>query len=122
MWWFASTYRGRADCENRIEGLKADFGLDSLVLRDFCATEAELGMAMHSYNLMRVFRHTVMRERAHNTLATSHHKVLAIGAYWQDVESKSTHKKPVLRLAVSRRRRAWFVGLWNNAEFLKLPL
>jgi hypothetical protein len=38
-------YRGRADCENRIKELKADFGLDSFVLRDFWATEAALGNA-----------------------------------------------------------------------------
>ncbi len=44
-------YRGRADCENRIKELKADFGLDSFVLRDFWATEAALGVTMLSYNL-----------------------------------------------------------------------
>jgi hypothetical protein len=36
-------YRGRADCEKQIKELKADFGLDSFVLRDFWATEAALG-------------------------------------------------------------------------------
>ena len=39
-------YRGRADCENRIKELKelkADFGLDSFVLRGFWATEVALG-------------------------------------------------------------------------------
>jgi hypothetical protein len=41
-------YRGRADCENRIKELKADFGLDSFVLRDFWATEAALGVTMLS--------------------------------------------------------------------------
>ena len=44
-------YRERADCENRIKELKADFGLDSFVLRDFWATEAALGVTMLSYNL-----------------------------------------------------------------------
>ena len=39
-------YRGRADCENRIKELKADFGLGSFVLRDFWATEAALGVTM----------------------------------------------------------------------------
>ena len=36
-----SLYRGRADCENRIKELKADFGLDSFVLRDFWANAGE---------------------------------------------------------------------------------
>ena len=75
-------YRGRADCENRIKELKADFGLDSFVLRDFWATEATLSVAMLAYNLMSVFRHAVLRQKVHQTLATLHHTVLAVGAYW----------------------------------------
>jgi hypothetical protein len=43
------SYRGRADCENRIKELKADFGLDSFALNDFWATEAALGFAMLAY-------------------------------------------------------------------------
>ena len=78
MW---NLYRGRADCENRIKELKADFGLDSFVLRDFWVTEAALAVSMLAYNLMSVFRHTVMRQMVHQTLATLHHKVLAVGAF-----------------------------------------
>jgi len=106
-------YRGRADCENRIKELKADFGLDSFVLRDFCATEAALGVSMLAYNLMSVFHHTVMRQRIHHTLATLHHKVLAVGAFWENPKVKPD--MPTLRLAVARRRRHWFEGFWANA-------
>jgi hypothetical protein len=106
-------YRGRADCENRIKELKADFGLDSFVLRDFWATEAALGVSMLAYNLMSVFRHTVMRQRVHHTLATLHHKVLAMGAFWENPKVKPD--MPTLRLAVARQRRHWFEGLWANA-------
>ena len=77
-------YRERADCENRIKELKADFGLDSFVLRDFWATEAALGVTMLSYNLMSVFRHAVICQKVHHTLSTLHHKVLAVGALWDD--------------------------------------
>lgn len=105
-------YRGRADCENRIKELKADFGLDSFVLRDFWATEATLGVAMLSYNLMSVFRHAVLRQKVHHTLATLHHKVLAVGAYW---DKPSEDIKPAIRLAIAKKRRAWFEGLWSNA-------
>ena len=106
-------YRGRADCENRIKELKADFGLDSFVLRDFWATEAALGVSMLAYNLMSVFRHTVMRQKVHHTLSTLHHKVLAVGAFWENPKVKP--KIPTLRLAVARQRRHWFEGLWANA-------
>jgi len=109
-------YRGRADCENRIKELKADFGLDSFVLRDFWATEAALGVAMLAYNLMSVFRQAVMRQKVHHTLATLHHQVLAVGAYWEgDSKKGSQATKPTLRLAVTRKRRLWFEGLWANA-------
>lgn len=109
-------YRGRADCENRIKELKADFGLDSFVLRDFWATEAALGVAMLAYNLMSVFRQGVMRQKVHHTLATLHHQVLAVGAYWEgDSKKDSQVSKPTLRLAVTRKRRLWFEGLWANA-------
>ena len=105
-------YRGRADCENRIKELKADFGLDSFVLRDFWATEAALGVAMLAYNLMSVFRHAVLRQKVHHTLSTLHHKVLAVGAYW-DKPNEDT--KPTIRLAIAKKRRPWFEGLWAQA-------
>lgn len=104
------TYRGRADCENRIKELKADFGLDSFNLNSFYATEAALGFAMLAYNLMSLFRQAVMRAKVQPTLATLHQQVLAVGAFWH-----RDPKQNQLLLAVSRRRRAWFEGLWANA-------
>ena len=105
-------YRRRADFENRNKELKADFGLDSFMLRDFWATEAALGVTMLSYNLMSVFRHAVLRQKVHHTLSTLHHQVLAVGALWDD-STKNT--KQTFRLAVARKRRPWFEGLWANA-------
>jgi hypothetical protein len=104
-------YRGRADCENRIKELKADFGLDSFNMEQFWATEAALGMAMLAYNLMSLFRQAVMRSEVHHTLATLHHKVFAVGAFWDPGAEKN-----VLRMALARRRRKWFEGLWAQAE------
>jgi len=106
-------YRGRADCENRIKELKADFGLGSFCLRDFWATEAALGVTMLAYNLMSVFRHAVMRQKVHHTLSTLHHTVLAVGAFWDGSSQRSD--RPTFRLAVPRKRRPWFEGLWANA-------
>ena len=50
-------------------------------MRDFWATKAALGVSMLAYNLMRVCRHTVMRQKVHHTLAILHHKVLAVGVF-----------------------------------------
>jgi Transposase DDE domain group 1 len=104
------TYRGRADCENRIKELKADFGLDAFNLQDFWATEAALGFAMLAYNLMSLFRQAVMRSRVQHTLSTLHGLVLTIGGSWHKDARQNR-----LVLSVPRRKRAWFAGLWAHA-------
>jgi len=86
--------------------------IESFVLRDFWVTEAALGVTMLSYNLMSVFRHAVMRQKVHHTLSTLHHQVLAVGALWDD---STRNNKQTFRLAVARKRRPWFDGLWANA-------
>lgn len=105
------SYRGRADCENRIKELKADFGLDAFNLQDFWATEAALGFTMLAYNLMSLFRQAVLRSRVQHTLSTLHGLVLAIGASWHPDATQNR-----LLLSVPRRKRAWFSGLWDNAS------
>jgi hypothetical protein len=104
------TYRGRADCENRIKELKADFGLDAFNLQDFWATEAALGFAMLAYNLMSLFRQAVMRSRVQHTLSTLHGLVLTVGGSWHKDASQNRFV-----LSVPRRKRAWFSGLWSHA-------
>lgn len=103
-------YRGRADCENRIKELKADFGLDAFNLRDFWATEAALGFAMLAYNLMSLFRQAVLRSKVQHTLSTLHGLVLAVGGSWHKGAGENR-----LMLSVPRKKRAWFAGLWANA-------
>ena len=76
------SYQGRANCENRIKELKADFGLDSFNVNDFYATEAALGFAMLAYNLMSLFRQAMLRGSVQHILATLHHKVFYVGAFW----------------------------------------
>jgi len=105
------TCRGRADCENRIKELKANFGLDAFNVRDFWATEAALGFAMLAYNLMSLFRQAVLRSGIRHTLSTLHGLILAIGASWHQDASQNR-----LMLSVPRRKRTWFAGLWANAS------
>ncbi len=105
------TYRGRADAENRIKELKADFGLDAFNMKEFWATEAALSFAMLAYNLMSLFRQTVMRTRVKHTLSTLHGMVLAVGGAW-----KGGNGKNHLLLSLPRKKRAWFSGLWANAS------
>ncbi|BBJ23370.1 transposase [Candidatus Nitrotoga sp. AM1P] len=67
-------------------------------------------IVVRQYAVMSLFRQAVLRGSVQHTLATLHHKVFAVGAFWH----KNSDKRQ-LNLAVSRQRRAWFEGLWTNA-------
>ena len=109
-------YRGRADAENRIKELKADFGFDSFNLRSFEGTEASLTFAMLAYNLMAMFRQFVLQSKTQHTLSTLRYKTFAIGAYFEKVKDKV-----ILRLSLSMKRRAWFAGLWEEGKRQEIP-
>jgi IS4 transposase len=109
-------YRGRGDAENRIKELKYDFGFDSFNLNDFYATEAALTFAMIAYNLMSLFRMFVLQEKTQKTLSTLRYRTFAIGAYFEKVNDKL-----VLKIALNKKRRAWFSGLWNYSKDYKFP-
>jgi hypothetical protein len=101
-------YRGRADAENRIKELKYDFGFDSFNLNGFFPTEAALIFAMIAYNLMSLFRTFVLQEKTQKTLTTLRYRTFAIGAYFE-----KQNDKLVLKIALNKKRRNWFTGLWN---------
>jgi len=65
-----NVYNSRADCENRIKELKADFGLDCFCMKGFWATEASFRFIMLAYNLLALFRHVALNERNGATLKT----------------------------------------------------
>jgi hypothetical protein len=109
-------YRGRADAENRIKELKYDFGFDSFNLKNFYATEAALTFAMIAYNLMALFRTFVLQEKTQRTLSTLRYRTFAIGAYFEKINGKL-----VLKIALNRKRRNWFSGLWNYAKVFEFP-
>lgn len=109
-------YRGRANAENRIKELKYDFGFDSFNLKDFFPTEAALTFAMIAYNLMALFRTFVLQEKTQRTLSTLRYRTFAVGAYFEKVNDKL-----VLKIALNKKRRAWFSGLWNHSKNLSYP-
>ena len=117
-------YRGRADCENRIKELKYDFGGDCFNLKNFWATEAALLAVMLAYNLMSLFRQSVLRNEAasdqkavQHTLKTLRYKLFAKAGYL----TKDGRKK-IINLAVAMRQRKWFDGLWNKSSSFTIPV
>jgi IS4 transposase len=109
-------YRGRGDAENRIKELKYDFGFDSFNLKGFYATEAALTFVMIAYNLMALFRMFLLQEKTQKTLSTLRYRTFAIGAYFEKVGDTL-----VLKIALAKKRRAWFTGLWNHSNAFEYP-
>ncbi len=96
-------YNGRADIENRIKELGAQFGLKGLCCRSFWATEAACHLAICAYNLcVALQRRLVQPQRAE--LTTLRWRLFSCAA----VFSRATGK-PTLRLAVATdKRRGWW--------------
>lgn len=119
------SYRGRADCENRIKELKYDFAADSFCLNDFWATEACLNVALLAYNLMSLFRQAVLKASAQHsggqdiqrTLKTLRYKLFAKAGY-----TTTEGRKDILKLAITMRQRQWMEGLWDRSKTFSLPV
>ncbi|MEK7146291.1 MAG: IS1380 family transposase, partial [Patescibacteria group bacterium] len=101
-------YRDRADAENRIKELKADFGLKSFCLSRFFATEAAFRFIMVAYNLISLFRQFVLKTKTQATLSTLRFKCFALGAW-----IKEHARQQILKIALARERRGWLNGLFD---------
>ena len=68
---------------------------------------------MPTRNLISVFRNNLMCQTVHHSLSSLLHKMLAVGAFWENPKVKPD--KSPLRQAVARQRRYRFEGTWANA-------
>jgi hypothetical protein len=109
-------YKQRADAENRIKELKYDFGFDSFNLNNFYGTEAALNMVMLAYNLMSLFRQSILGIHAQQKLSTLRYRLFAMGGYMV----KEGNGR-ILKLSLTMKRRAWFLGLWDKISLFSLP-
>lgn len=101
-------YNSRADCENRIKELKADFGLDSFCLNDFWATEASFRFIMVAYNLMALFKFVALQSHKNATLKTVKLYCFALGSWITNHSNKTT-----LKISLPTKRRAWLTGIFD---------
>lgn len=112
-------YKKRADAENRIKELEYDFGSDNFCLNDFYATEAAIRMVMMAYNLMSLFRLTILQTKVAQRLTTIRLKCFSIGSWLV-----KNGRKDILKMSVAMKNRAWMDGLflkvsnfnWNKAS------
>ena len=96
-------YNGRADIENRIKELGAQFGIRGLCCRDFWATEALHHLAISAYNLCVLLQRRLGQlERCE--LGTLRWRLFARAAVWSRARGK-----PTLKLAVrGGEERSWW--------------
>jgi hypothetical protein len=71
---------------------------------------------MIAYNLMAIFRTFVLQKNTKKTLFTLGYRTFAIGAYFEKLNNKL-----VLKIALSKKRRAWFTGLCNYSKEFDYP-
>jgi hypothetical protein len=109
-------YKQRADAENRIKELKYDFGFDSFNIDSFYGTEAALNIVMLAYNLMSLFRQSILGGKVQHKLSTLRYRLFVMGGYM--VKEGNRH---VLKLSLAMKRREWFLGLWDKTSRFSLP-
>jgi hypothetical protein len=109
-------YRGRADCENRLEELKHDFALSGFCLDSFYGTEAAFRTVMVAYNMMSLFRQAVLKAPKAIHLSTMRFQCFALGA-WLTHRGRQT----LLKISLPLKRRDWFNGLWAQLQDFKAP-
>lgn len=99
-------YNGRADIENRIKELGAQFGIRGLCCRDFWATEALHHLAIAAYNLCALLQRRLGQlERCE--LGTLRWRLFARAAVWSRARGK-----PTLKLAVrGEEARSWWLQI-----------
>ncbi|NBU45722.1 MAG: hypothetical protein EBS37_16905, partial [Betaproteobacteria bacterium] len=101
-------YNGRADCENVIKELREGFALPALCLANFWATEAAVSMAVLTYNLTVLFqRHLGWQQKV--TIHSLRFWLFVTAGVLSHPRGKTT-----VKLAVPRRERAWWRGLWEK--------
>lgn len=104
-------YRQRGDAENRIKELEYDFGADSFCMQDFYATEAALRTVMLSYNLMALFKLTVLQQKVSQRLTTVRLNCFSIGSW-----IVKSGQKEILKMSVNLKKRVWMDGLFLNSS------
>jgi hypothetical protein len=96
-------YNGRADIENRIKELGAQFGIKGLCCRSFWATEAAYHLAITAYNLC-VLLQRRLGQLAKCELITLRWRLFTRAAVFSQAQGKAT-----LKLAVrGRQARDWW--------------
>ena len=98
------TYNGRADCENRIKEVGAQFGIRGICCRKFFSTEAAHQLAIAAYNLCVLFQRELgMAQKVE--LRTLRMHLFTRAGVW----SRSANR-PTLKISIPEKFHEW----WNQ--------
>jgi hypothetical protein len=74
-------------------------------------------MVMLAYNLMSLFRQSIIGTKVQQKLSTLRYKLFAMGGYMV----KDGNRR-ILKLSLAMKRREWFLGLWDKTSRFSLPV
>ncbi len=103
-------YNQRGECENRIKELKYDYAIDGFALQQFAAMEAAFRLIMVAYNLMQIFKQSVMTSKHLPQLRTVRFQCIAIGSY-----IVTSGRNTTLKLAAEGKRRHFLDHLFKRS-------
>lgn len=109
-------YNQRGDSENRIKELKYDYGMDGFALQNFGAMEAAFRFIMVAFNIMTLFKQSIMSSPKNHRLSTIRFQCIAIGSYLI-----KNNRKFKMKLAAEGKRRHFLEHLFNNLEVIRPP-
>lgn len=107
------TYNGRADCENRIKEIGAQFGLRGICCKRFWATDAAHQLAIATYNLCVLFQRQLGIPRKAEL------RTLRMHLFCRAAVFSRAQNKPTLRIALEAKYRKWWMQI---LERLNSPL
>ena len=106
-------YNKRADCENIIKELKYDYGIDGYALQGFYAMESAFRFVMLAYNLMVIFKQSLIKSKHSHRLSTIKFQCIAIGSY---VIKRGRNK--ILKLSAEGDRRHFLEKIFDKVQVL----
>jgi hypothetical protein len=110
-------YKKRGDCENRINELVYDYGIESFCLSTQSATDHVFRWTMVAYNLIGLFKLEVLRKKKNvPTLFSLHFQCIALGAYI----SRSA-RKSLIHLAARDDQKQFLEKLFRRTSSLSPP-
>lgn len=106
-------YNKRGDCENIIKELKYDYAIDGFALQGFYPMEAAFRLIMLAYNIMVIFKQSVMTSKHSHRLSTIKFQCIALGSF---IVKNGRNK--ILKLSAEGKRRHFLEKIFEKVDLL----